>query len=439
MLPSSFGKYTLLSQLTTGSTCEIYLAKSFGMAGFERLLTIKKLLPSLASDPVQSKRFIDEAMVASNLHHSNIVQINELGKVQGCYYMAMEFVHGKNLRQMMERLSQLRRALPPPLAILILSHICEGLDYAHRRVDAAGQSLGIVHRHLDPSNVLISYAGDVKITDFGLARPSRPPDDGGSDEPGAGTPGYMSPEQANGLALSHRADIFSSGILLFELLTGQRLFSGETPEEIHQKVREGRILKPSQFVPELPGQLEEVLLRALAFRPEERFEWSSDFQQALTGIFLQTGTIVTGKQLSLFMQDLFAADLTEENSKLAVFRKRGYPQGLSAPEPQAETNELTEQDPLATEEEDPFAETVTEEFHPLRESTDSTSDPHLSIVQEEETAPGDLPIVQEPEQPEPIPPMLPALPPPRRAPRLTLWIVMTGIALCAAVVLYYLR
>ena len=439
MLPSPFGKYYLLSQLTAGSTCEIYLAKSFGTAGFERLLTIKKLLPALAAHAELTKRFIDEAMVSSNLHHSNIVQINELGKVNGSYFMAMEFVHGKNLAEISIRLAQHKRALPIPLAILLLSRICEGLDYAHRRVDSTGQSQGIVHRDLSPTNVLISYAGDVKITDFGLAKSFRLSSADRPDEATVGTPGYMSPEQANGLALSHRADIFSAGILLYELLTSQRLFDGQDADEIHGKVREGRIPRPSQLRAEIPVQLEEVVLRALAFRPEERFDWISDFLQALTGIFLDTGALVTGKHLSVFMQDLFAVELADENRKLAVFRQRGYPQPQGLPTPVAEPSDLTEQDPLQPEEEDPFAETITEEFQPLKESTESSSDPHLGIVLEEETAPGDLPILHEAEQPTltATPVAEPCQTPRRYGVRLTLFILGALITLGVAAILVY--
>ena len=303
---------------------EIYLAKSFGAAGFERLLVIKKILPHMAEDEEFITMFIDEARIASTLNHSNIAQINELGKEGGAYFIAMEYVHGKDLSRIYDRSVQSKRNIPIPLAVLIASRICEGLDYAHRRTDSAGRNLQIIHRDVSPGNVLVSYDGDVKLIDFGIAKATNRM---GRTTAGTlkGKFGYMSPEQVRGLPLDHRSDVFTVGILLYEMLTGERLFGGESDFGTLEKVRNAIVTPPTTYNAKIPKQLEKTVLRALAKDPEERHDWASDLQEDLVRFLMHDGSLITGKSLASFVRDLFSKDIAKENERLAVFRRRGYP------------------------------------------------------------------------------------------------------------------
>ena len=314
---------------------EIYLAKAFGAAGFERLLVIKKILPHMAEDDEFITMFIDEARIASTLNHSNIAQINELGKEGGAYFIAMEFVNGKDLSRIYERSVQTKRNIPIPLAVLIASKICEGLDYAHRRMDSTGRNLNIIHRDVSPGNVLVSYDGDVKLIDFGIAKATNRM---GRTTAGTlkGKFGYMSPEQVRGLPLDHRSDVFTVGILLYEMLTGERLFGGESDFGTLEKVRNAIVTPPTTYNTKIPKELEKTILRALAKDPEERHDWASDLQEDLMRFLMHDGSLITGKSLASFVRDLFAKDIVRENERLAVFRRRGYPwvdEALSKKEP----------------------------------------------------------------------------------------------------------
>jgi serine/threonine protein kinase len=323
-LPAPFGKYHLLERLAVGGMAEIYLAKAFGAAGFERLLVIKKILPHMAEDDEFITMFIDEARIASTLNHSNVAQINELGKEGGAYFIAMEFVHGKDLSRIYERSVQVKRNIPIPLAVLIASRICEGLDYAHRRTDSTGNNLQIIHRDVSPGNVLVSYDGDVKLIDFGIAKATNRM---GRTTAGTlkGKFGYMSPEQVRGLPLDHRSDVFTVGILLYEMLTGERLFGGESDFGTLEKVRNAIVTPPTTYNRKIPKELENTVLRALAKDPEERHEWASDLQEDLVRFLMHDGSLITGKSLASFVRDLFSKDIARENERLAVYRRRGYP------------------------------------------------------------------------------------------------------------------
>src|SRR5262245_21934690 len=222
----TFGKYVLVRRLATGGMADIYLARQSGVEGFQKPCVIKRILPQLADDQQFVSMFLDEARIAALLTHPNIVQIFDLGKQDGSYFLAMEHIHGEDLTRILDAERQRgRTALPENIAIRIIAQVAEGLDYAHHAVDEDGLALGIVHRDVSPPNVIVSYAGSVKIVDFGIAKAvvkhSR-------TEVGVikGKVPYMSPEQVQGLELDKRSDIFSLGALLYELSTGQKPFAG---------------------------------------------------------------------------------------------------------------------------------------------------------------------------------------------------------------------
>ena len=322
--PVAYGKYHLLERIAVGGMAEVFLAKAFGVAGFERLLVIKRILPHMAEDREFIDMFVDEARIASTLNHSGIAQILELGQEDGAYFIAMEFIHGRDLGRLQERLRKNNRVMPIPIAVLVVSRLCEALEYAHRKTDSAGNSLRIIHRDVSPGNVLISYDGDVKLIDFGIAKAQNRM---GRTTAGTlkGKFGYMSPEQVRGLPLDHRSDIFAAGIILYELLTGERLFAGESDFGTLEKVRNATVIPPSTYNRRIPRELERLVLRALAREPEERYEWASDLQQDLARYLMFEGALTTGKSLAAFMRELFAEDLLRENEKLRLYRQRGYP------------------------------------------------------------------------------------------------------------------
>ncbi|RME29358.1 MAG: serine/threonine protein kinase, partial [Deltaproteobacteria bacterium] len=323
-LPAPFGKYHLLEKIATGGMAEVYLAKAYGAAGFERLLVIKKILPHMAEDEEFITMFIDEARIASTLTHSNIVQITELGREGTDYYIAMEYVHGKDLSKLIARLGKLKRRLPIPLAVLITCKLCEGLDYAHNKTDSTGRSLKIVHRDISPGNVLLSYEGDVKLIDFGIAKAQNRM---GRTTAGTlkGKFGYMSPEQVRGLPVDHRSDIFSVGILLYEMLTGERLFHSETDFGTLERVRNAEITPPTTYNAKIPPELEKTVMKALAREPEERFQSAAELHEAIASFLLDGSSLTTGKSLAAFLRQVFEKEIAAENERLARYRRKGYP------------------------------------------------------------------------------------------------------------------
>jgi serine/threonine protein kinase len=319
--PIPFGKYILFERINVGGMAEIFLARSRGIHGFKRLMAIKKILPTMAEDKEFINMFIDEARIASGLSHANIVQIFELSKYENDYYIAMEYVHGKDLRYIQERLTPGRKPMPLPLAILIAYRICEALDYAHSRRDSSGRPMGIIHRDISPQNVIISYEGEVKICDFGIAKAANR-----SQKTQAGVLkgkfGYMSPEQVRGLPLDGRSDLFTVGTLLYEMVTLQRLFLGESDFSTLEKVRNADVVPPSAYNKDIPPELEEIVLKALAREVEDRYQSAGEMADALQAQLVKLGLVST-RDLATFMKDTF----TEEY--LAELKVLDYYQSLS--------------------------------------------------------------------------------------------------------------
>ncbi len=327
--PSLFGKYLLLERLNVGGMAEVFVAKAFGVEGFERILAIKKILPTMAEDEEFITMFIDEARISVQLSHANIVHIHELGKHDDAYYIAMEYVSGKDLRAILERFRRRREIMPTAMAVFVATKICEGLEYAHRKKDARGQELQIIHRDVSPQNILISYEGEVKIIDFGIAKAANR-----SQKTQAGILkgkfGYMSPEQVRGLPIDRRSDIFAVGVILYEMLTGEKLFVGESDFSTLEKVRNADVASPRQFNPDIPAGLEKVVLKALAREADDRYQWGSDLQEDLMRFLLAGDAIYSAKHLSAFVKDAFAEDLLKENEKLERFASVERPESVES-------------------------------------------------------------------------------------------------------------
>ena len=280
MEPKKFGNYTLLERVSHGGMAEVFRAKSFGEAGFEREVALKLLLPSMASDKEFVDMLIDEAKIAGQLNHANIAQIFDLGAVDGRYYIVQEFVQGQDLRAVLKRKSATKTKLKISTACHIAIKVCEGLHYAHNKQDHFGKRLNLVHRDISPHNILISNEGEVKIIDFGIAKA-----DGRSTQTMAGLVkgkfAYMSPEQIRGLPVDHRSDVFATGILLHEMLTSRPLFQAGTEFETLKRARAAHADPPSTINPEVPPQLDAIALKALARHVDDRYQSARELRDEL--------------------------------------------------------------------------------------------------------------------------------------------------------------
>ncbi|MCP4676880.1 MAG: protein kinase [Deltaproteobacteria bacterium] len=309
--PIPFGKYYLLDRISVGGMAEVFKAKAFGVEGFERLIAVKRILPSIAEDEEFITMFIDEAKIAVQLQHANIAQIFDLGKVGDSYFIALEFVSGKDLRSIFDRMRNNGQAIPIPMAAYVTMKVCEGLDYAHNKKDAASRDLNLVHRDVSPQNVLISYDGEIKIIDFGIAKAAGK---AGKTQAGIlkGKFGYMSPEQVRGLPLDRRSDIFAVGICLWEIVTGERLFVGESDFSTLEKVRNVEITPPSTYNRRIPEDLEKIILKILSKEVEDRYQSAMDLHDDLQSWMYTSGNFFARKDLGGFMQEVFRAEIEKE-------------------------------------------------------------------------------------------------------------------------------
>jgi serine/threonine protein kinase len=317
--PIKFGKYVLLERINVGGMAEVFKAKSFGVEGFEKMLAIKRILPNIAEDEEFITMFIDEAKIAVQLNHANIAQIYDLGKIDDSFFIALEYISGKDLRTIWDRHKKRGLLLPIPMSVYIMSRVCEGLDYAHRKKDAGGRDLNIVHRDVSPQNCLISYEGEVKVIDFGIAKAANK---ASKTQAGIlkGKFGYMSPEQVRGLPLDRRSDIFSTGIILYELLTGERLFVGESDFSTLEKVRNVEILPPSTYNRKIPDTLEKIVLKALSKDPDDRYQSAYDLQEELQRFLILNKTNFARKDLANYMKRAFKADIERAAKRQAAYQ-----------------------------------------------------------------------------------------------------------------------
>lgn len=315
--PSRFGKYILLDKLASGGMAEVYRAKVTGVESFQRLCAIKCMLPTLVEDPQFVTMFIDEAKIAAQLNHANIVQIYELGRLNDRLYIAMELISGRNLRDVIKRANKSNMPIPVGFAAYVVAKAAEGLDFAHRKTGVDGKPLNLVHRDVSPQNILVSYDGEVKVVDFGIAKAELR-----ATETRAGVLkgkfAYMAPEQVVGENIDRRADIFALGSVLYEILTGAKLFTGESDFSVLEKVRNAEKPDFKSVIQTSTPELENVLARALAKNPNDRFAFASDVAEALTPLLIDNRSLFGAKQAAQFMQTLYVDEiefLAEQNRK----------------------------------------------------------------------------------------------------------------------------
>jgi serine/threonine protein kinase len=321
----SLGRYQLLFLLGQGGMGEVHLARLSGAAGFEKLCIVKTVLPNLMGDQQFIERFHHEARVLVQLTHSNIAQVYDMGEADGTLYMAIEYVPGVDLSRVETRVQRQGAHMPVQMAVYIGQRIAEALGYAHRKTGADGLPLGIVHRDVSPQNVMVSYEGEVKVIDFGLAKSSARSK---HTLPSTvmGKLGYMSPEQALARPVDHRSDIFSAGIVVWEMLAGRPMYAGGTMSEMVAQMAMGEVPSLRDVRPEISETLEQVVMRALARDPAARYQRADDFARALNELavreHLSVGAEDVGNYVRAMCPEEFAAE-RQLQSKLSVMRKKG--------------------------------------------------------------------------------------------------------------------
>ncbi|MEZ4340707.1 MAG: serine/threonine-protein kinase, partial [Sandaracinaceae bacterium] len=331
-----FGNYELVERIAEGGMAEVWRARSLGVAGFEKTVVIKRVLPSLLERPGFAELLVREAKIAARLNHPNVVQIYDLGEQDGSYFIAMEFLRGKDLAAALAHRGPADAPFDLALRLWIASEVAKALDYAHRARFDDGKPMNIVHRDVSPQNVLLGYEGEVKVADFGIAR---------ADEPGLGRGedpkilrgkyAYMSPEQARGEVLDRRSDIFSLGILLFELITRRRMFRGSTSAQTLEMVRADKLPPWPRHLPaQAPEALEPLLARALAPAKADRFASAGEIHAELMRLVFALGRPVGATDLAAVMHRMFPADDRVDPNKLRVdLLERAYDDATSASDP----------------------------------------------------------------------------------------------------------
>ena len=308
-----YGPYQLIDRIAVGGMAEVFKAKRSGVAGFEKTLAVKRILPHLSDNEEFVNMFVDEAKMVAGLTHPNIVQIFDLGQIEKSYFIAMEYVHGRDLRTILKRAKEKELRLPLDLSLRIASALCAALEFAHRKKDERGRAMEIVHRDVSPQNILISFEGDVKLTDFGIAKAATK---ASNTDRGAlrGKLLYMSPEQAWGKALDRRSDLFSLGLVLYEMVTDQKpfLLGGDGSEmTILEKVRRCEIAPARSQNPKMPESVDRLVMKALAKDPDERYQDAAEMARAVERVIRERQPL-SASELKRFMELLFDRDEREE-------------------------------------------------------------------------------------------------------------------------------
>jgi serine/threonine-protein kinase len=277
-----YGRYRLLNRIGKGGMAEVFLASMEGAQGFRRRCVVKRIRPDKAKSQYFAQMFVDEARITAALHHPNIVQVYEFGEIGNLYFLTMEYLDGKNLGSVLDALNARERLMAPAMATYIAQQVARGLHYAHALTDAEGRPLGVIHRDISPSNIMLLRTGEVKILDFGVAKAERALKEGATVVGKVkGKLSYMSPEQHSGDAIDQRADVFSVGVILWEMLTGEMLFGGPERRERSKRLLRGEPPPPSEVRRELPVALDAIVLKCLQLAPEDRYATAGELADDL--------------------------------------------------------------------------------------------------------------------------------------------------------------
>jgi serine/threonine protein kinase len=319
-----FGKYLLLERVAVGGMAEVWLAKRVEGEGVSELLAVKRILPNLSADGEFIKMFVDEARIAGQLQHPGIVPMQELGRIGQTFYIAMEYVWGRDLLQILRTVKQEGQKIPFAAATYVAARVCEALHYAHVKVDKHGKPLELVHRDVSPQNVIVSFDGKVKLIDFGIAKAASR-----TTKTQAGTlkgkVGYMSPEQVRGLPVDGRSDLFAVGTLLYEMLTVRPLFARGNNFEAMNRVRDADVPPIASRVPDIPPQLAQIVTKALSREPGDRYATAQDMQKALTVFLAQHVSSFERFDLATWLRRVYEDEFTREKARLDALDSVGRP------------------------------------------------------------------------------------------------------------------
>jgi len=319
-----FGKYLLVGEIAVGGMAEVFLAVHKGVEGFIKVVVIKRVLPHLTKNPDFVRMFVEEARLEARLEHPNIVRTYEFGEVDGHYYTAMEYLPGEDLFKALNNLSLSRQAMPLHIAAGITSQVCSGLHFAHQFTDTDGKLLNLVHRDINPANIIITYGGEVKIIDFGVAKSNT----NAQTLSGMikGKVAYMPPEQLLGRSVDHRADIFSAGVVLWEMLTGRPLFLRSSEAATLYAIMNAPIAPPSRLRGDVPLELDRIVTRALARSPTDRFSTAEEMATALDE-FMARAPRYDARVLAGKLEDLFGS--TQAEAKRSIAQTRSLTRNIS--------------------------------------------------------------------------------------------------------------
>ncbi|WP_394827040.1 protein kinase domain-containing protein [Pendulispora albinea] len=309
------GRYRVVDEIGIGGMASVHLARMDGLGGFQKWVAIKKIHAHLLEDESFVQMFLDEARIVARISHSNVATVFELGKHEDCYWIAMEYLHGEPLRELMRRTEELGTPMPPEIACRVIADAAEGLHAAHELVGKNGEKLQLVHRDVTPHNLFVTYDGTTKVVDFGIAKfASR------ISNTRAGTLkgklAYMSPEQVHGEPIDRRTDLFALGVVLWELTTGQRLFRMDNDLDTLAKVQECNVPRPSTLVRGYPIDLEKIVMKVLARNRNERFKTARELSRALQSLLMRRGLFIASDEVASYVQSIFAERIQKREAHL---------------------------------------------------------------------------------------------------------------------------
>jgi serine/threonine protein kinase len=322
-----FGKYLLLDRISVGATAVLYRGRTLGEAGFERLVAVKRLLPHMVGDEEFVRTFVKEAKTAARLAHTNICPIFELGKVGESMYMTMEYIAGKDLGKISKKLREMGESVPPAVAAYISSKLCDALDYAHNLKNVDGDHIGIIHRDISPPNILLSYEGQVKLVDFGLAKAVGQAQQTSIDAVKHKL-NYMSPEMVKGGVVDQRSDLFGLGVCLYEMITSRQLFEGKDELSTLKLVSAASIPPPSGFMEDVPEELEIIAMRALERDPEDRWQSAEELNLVLQSYLVKEHPGYGARQLSEWLISHFGTEMKREQERLNLLLEASRRPGI---------------------------------------------------------------------------------------------------------------
>lgn len=319
----TYGNYLFLKRLAAGGMAEVFLARPASQGGNGRVQVVKRILPHVANNPVFLKMFQTEIQVIMGFNNPHTVQLHDSGDVEGQPFIAMEYIEGKNLKELISKVIDENQHIPVPTVLSLIAQAAAGLSYAHTFVNkVTGDTVNAIHRDISPHNLILSYEGNLKVIDFGIAKAASSVSEQTRVGTIKGKTSYMSPEQVNGQALDARSDIFALGIVAWELLTLKRPFTKDGDSEVNVLARidncDEFIVPPSHFNPDIPKEVDEIILKALRKNPNERYASASDFQVALRQAMMKLSPNYSYDDTGKIIRSLFADDIAAERKELQM-------------------------------------------------------------------------------------------------------------------------